>query len=178
MKDQGKYNTIMELMTVDHKYIDIIKHFGTISLSDIFERQPKGMRRLAKQYSEDRVINAVAALLCDTSLSYDKKWSQDKAILAAYELYHSEYYYLSIEDIFLILQNIKSNEFSYTPATFRKYVKRHAEARLQLAESNQHNHHYANKFKDGEQINKLSELDKHREASKTYKRIQAKTKTK
>lgn len=140
---------LFALMKQQANNVEIMRHYGTMTIKDIVAADNlKGLRQLATEHSEKVTITAVGVLLIDASKSFDKKWSMDKAKEVATEIYFSKYYYLSLEDIYVVLNRIKEYEHQFNAVILRKNLRKYAEIRLTLAEKATYNKHLANEYND------------------------------
>lgn len=150
MTGQSK-KSLMEMVAAKASRLDIVKHFSKMTMFDIIRnKEKKGFRQLTKKHGEEKVINAIALLLRDTSNNYDKVWSKDKCQECAIDLYYSEYYYLSLEDLFVLLKEVKENESFFTLPNFKKHLAKYAERKLKAAENAALNQHMTTQFTDAE----------------------------
>lgn len=172
-KYEEKALTIVDKMIVNtSSKQEVMKYFNKLTIHDVVgNNNYKSMRAIARQYDdegEQKVTNCLKVLLIDFSTAFEKRWSESKALDTAVELYYSEYSYLTLEDVFVLLKIIKESDFSFTPASFSKHLKKYAEKRFEVAERISMNEHLANKFTDISPRSKEAEAVKFKEAMAEY----------
>jgi hypothetical protein len=107
-KPQAKAG-IMELITSKAATVDIVRAKADLSIARILETKPPALSLLRKQYSPEKVEAAIAILMIDTSTWFSAPMPQEQAQELAAEITATNYW-LSLEDVFLILQRLKRKE--------------------------------------------------------------------
>lgn len=126
----------MPLMLNNSTRLEIIKYFGRWTIKDIVGNQElKSLRRLGKEHTETKVINAITLLLQDASTAFGKRWSSNQAIEAATLLFYSEYSYITLEDVFVLLKEITEQDFKFTTSAVMRHLKRYTENRFELVKT-------------------------------------------
>lgn len=138
-------SNIMEMLIKKAPNRDIIKAMANITIADIAGRFP-AISALKKQYPAERVETALATLIVDASGYFEHAITETQALDVAAEI-SAQYYYLSLEDVYLALSRLKSEQIygRLTPNKILNVTCRYADERAQLAAQRNLNEHLSKK---------------------------------
>ena len=134
----------MDLLLNKASNRDIIRAMANVTIGDVAGRYP-AISALKKLHG-DRVETVLAALVVDASGYFEHAITESQALDVAAEIC-AQYYYLSLEDVYLALSRLKTEQI-YGRLTLNKVLNvtsRYAEERANLAAQRNLNEHLARK---------------------------------
>jgi hypothetical protein len=88
---------------------DIVRHFASLTPNKILKGSYPSMAVLRKQHESEKIENVLGVLIQDASRAFGNAWSDDQCVELSTEIL-SMYYYLSLEDCYLVLQRVKRSK--------------------------------------------------------------------
>lgn len=140
-----KTPTNMEMLINKANNSDIIKAMAGITIADTAGKFPS-ISQLNLLYTPQRVETAITALIVDAGGYFENTLTPTQARDVAVEI-STQYYYLSLEDVYLALQRLKSGQIygKLTPNKLLNAATTYANERLELAAQRSLNAHLAQK---------------------------------
>lgn len=116
----------------------LVKQYGRWTVVDVLEHRPPSMARLRRELGEEKVEAAIATLLEHGFKQYLQSVDDELLLEISREVVYGPYYYLSIEDVYIVLRDLIRNgkQFRLTPAMVYKALADYADIRLAAAERN------------------------------------------
>lgn len=125
---------------------ELVRSYGNLTMDKVLKGNYPSMAALKRHYGEDKIENMVAVLVQDASSYFDKTLSDEQAKDIGAEVLAS-YPSLRIEDLFVMLQELKQSELygKLTPNKILAKTKKYFEKRTELAGTMSLNEHLATK---------------------------------
>ena len=123
---------------------EMLKEYGTLTPERVLGGGFASLARLRKSHTAEKVEMALAILLIDASRAFDAPLDKDTAYEIAIEV-HTRYYYLTLEDCYIVLRRMKSKAM-YGKISLNKYLvefENYATERMKLADEMSYNSHLA-----------------------------------
>ncbi|MBI9063291.1 MAG: hypothetical protein JEZ14_15020 [Marinilabiliaceae bacterium] len=100
------------------------------------------MAKIRKEEGEERTEQVLAILTADTALAFGENLKKEQALYYANEIVNA-FYYLSLEDCFIVLSRIKRSKLfgKLTLNTFLTAFEKYDNERLKLADEQSYNAH-------------------------------------
>ncbi len=98
--------TLMPMLSDNVSRRDILRHFSGLTFKKVIEGQFTSISTLRKNYGVPELERVLAILILDAAKAFGDTLTPDDGLELATEI-QSTYYYLSLEDCFLVMQKVK-----------------------------------------------------------------------
>lgn len=148
--------------------VDLIRQYGTLTPDRIIQEDYTSMARLRRVHGNERVENALAIMVIEASTAFESPIDKALALELAAEV-HTTYYWLSLEDCFVILQQMRRKklfgklDLNKILVEFDEYCRE----RISLADNLRYNQHLAIGDKGGNEGGRTRHV---RDILKPYKK--------
>ncbi|MBS2100690.1 hypothetical protein [Carboxylicivirga linearis] len=114
---------------------DLIKAFANLTPERVLGGNYKSMALIRKEEGEEKAEQALAILLADTALAFGESLTKEMALYFATEILNA-YYWLSLEDCFIVLNRIKRGKLygKLNLNTFLNAFETYNKERLNMAD--------------------------------------------
>ena len=135
---------MMQMISEGTSRVEIARKYTSITPTTILNSNFPSLARLRKERSAEEVERAIAILLIDASRAFGEPIDKETALETAVEI-HTRYYYLTLEDCYLVLSRMKSKPL-YGKLSSNKFLtefEAYGAERIQLADQMSYNNHLA-----------------------------------
>jgi len=135
---------VMQMLSGGASKSELVRALGHLSLERILEASYPSLSQLAAAHGADKCEKALAVILLEASSAFEGSFDKDTALELAVEL-KARYYYLSMEDCYVCLQELKGQKLygRLTPNKVLAAMSDYAERRLEQAALQSLNRHLA-----------------------------------
>lgn len=98
--------TLMPMLSDNVSRRDILRHFSGLTFKKVLEGQFPSISTLRLNYGAPEMERVLAIMILDAAKAFGDNLTPDDGLELATEI-QSMYYYLSLEDCFIVLQKIK-----------------------------------------------------------------------
>lgn len=137
---------------------EITKQFGSLTTEKILEGNYPSLAKIKKEKGEEYSEKITAVLVLDTAKFFDSNMDIETAKDVAVEI-GTMHYYLTLEDLFIVLQEMKQSEQfgKLTPHKILVACKKYSENRMETAAKINYNKHLQLKEGRGTSTNEPDE---------------------
>jgi len=137
---------LMQMISAGASKTDLVRTYGGMSLEQVLEARYPSLGRLTLMYGQEKTEKALAVLLLEASAAFEGSFDKETSLELAAEI-KAHYYYLSLEDCYVCLQEMKTRKVygKLTPNKVLVAVNDYADRRLIKAAEQSLNQHLAMK---------------------------------
>lgn len=133
------------MLTAKTSRREMIRHFGSLTPEKVLGGSFPSMAKLRKEYGVEKMEQALAILIMDTSQSFNEIIPVEVAEDTAAEIL-TAYYYLTLEDCFVALKQLKKTKvFKFTANSVLIAFAEYDKSRQGLVDELSYNEHLASK---------------------------------
>ncbi len=124
---------------------DLIKAFSKLTPEKILGGNFPCMSKLKKEEGEQRLTEALAIIIIDASWSFGEGMNKERALDLATEIL-SDYYYLTLEDCFIVLNRLKRTKvFKFTINVVLTAFEKYDQERFKIIDDSNYSKHLSKK---------------------------------
>lgn len=146
MVPEKQQQGILQMILGKSSKRELTKAYGHLSLEKVIEGNYPSLAKLRKTYGDEKTETIASIMILDTATFFESNMNEEAAMDIAAEI-ATTHYYLTLEDLFMVLQDLKQQEI-YGKLTANKILvacKKHSEKRMQTAANINYNKHLQNK---------------------------------
>lgn len=119
----------------------LIRQFVKLTPEQVLRGGYPSMALLRKNEGEEKLTDALAIILIDTSMSFGDAINRETAYDLAVEI-HTDYYYLTLEDCLIVLNRLKrAKVFKFTINVVLNAFETYDKERLKMIDDNAYSEH-------------------------------------
>jgi len=146
---------VMQMISGGASNRDLIRHFVKYTPEKVLGGNFPSMALLKKEKGEQKLSDALAIIIIETSLSFGDGMNEKTALDLATEIL-VDYYYLSLEDCFVVLNRLKrAKVFKFTINVVLNAFESYDKERLKMIDDNSYSQHLS--IKEGNPMIRGSE---------------------
>lgn len=128
---------------------DLVKQFVKLTPEKVLGGNYPSMAKIKKQEGEKKLSEALAIIIIETSVAFGEAMNQHIALDLAIEIL-TDYYYLTLEDCFLVLNRLKRTKvFKLTINVVLTAFENYDNERLKIIDDNNYSQHLSIKEERG-----------------------------
>ncbi len=132
---------------------ELVKAFVKLTPEKVLGGGFPSMAKLKKQEGEKKLSEALAIIIIETSVAFGEAMRQDMALDLATEIL-TDYYYLTLEDCFLVLNRLKRTKvFKLTINVVLTAFESYDSERIKMIDDNNYSEHLSHKEPRGNPTN-------------------------
>ncbi len=134
------------MLSADESRRELLRHFAGLTFHKVFAGAFPSMATLRQKYTVDELERVLAILILDCSRAFGDSLSPDDGLELATEV-QTMYYYLSLEDCYLVLQKLKRKKLygKFCLNTVLQAFDEYDQERYTKADEINYNKHLSNK---------------------------------